>query len=133
MRRHVREHNHIQALLATLRRHLDARELDDARSTLASLDARLRGHLIEEELTVFPVVERHVGDARFCVTAALRREHDAIREFLVGLAEAVEAGELERGSGDARELAAMIAIHQHREERALYPIADHASLPSKLA
>ena len=130
LERFTSEHRHVVALIDAA-----LRELDESleRSALDALGATLREHLRFEEQTIFPAVERLVGEPDFHLTATLRREHVALRVLLDEVERERHRDNRPGAIGNLRELAAALVAHERKERHVLYQMAERALGPERAA
>jgi iron-sulfur cluster repair protein YtfE (RIC family) len=86
----------------------------------------LERHMAWEEGLLFPLWEAKTGIRETGPTAVMRREHQQIREFLSRMGAALEAGTMPTAEDDSG-LAAIVAVHNKKEELMLYPMIDRQS------
>jgi hemerythrin-like domain-containing protein len=120
----VREARLIEAMRQVVERYVGAEETDAAGAALGSLGSRLRRRIRLEENSLFPAIERRLGDPRFEPTARMRRQHAVLLELLDGIERALKEGELATVAGDLRELKAALRAHVDEEERVILPLVD---------
>jgi hemerythrin-like domain-containing protein len=85
---------------------------------------RLRSHMRIEEELLFPVIDAILQDGGKAVTVSLRREHDAFRQLVGEIEEALGRGERAGLAANLRELEAALRLHEAREERLIYSVVD---------
>jgi hemerythrin-like domain-containing protein len=91
----------------------------------------LRRHIRIEEEVLFPQLESRQGPSFRGDTMLMRREHMAIHRYLTDLGHAVRRCEMDSGRGPVDDflraycgLSAVIADHNVKEERGLFPLID---------
>lgn len=118
----TRDHRRIDGILDEVRAILDDGELERAEYVFAELAEALRRHVRAEETILFPRLERH--PMLRAPVAVMGSEH----RRLLFLAAAVEHALIHAQAAAAREkleqLAALLAAHNQKEERVLYPRAE---------
>jgi iron-sulfur cluster repair protein YtfE (RIC family) len=118
------DHDRLDALLESARSGVERGDWIAARRYFDDFQRGLDRHMRLEEGTLFPVFEKQVGLTG--PTEVMRQEHGLVRDALAILGGAV-------GRGDARgfgvcltSLLDVLAAHNAKEERILYPAADRA-------
>lgn len=94
------------------------------RETLTAFARGVRTHIRIEEEILFPVAERVVQDPEYGLTAALRREHGALRNLLGEIERALGHDDRAALAGNLRELQAALRLHLTKEEQVLYPLVE---------
>lgn len=121
----VSDHRRLDALAADAARLVREGALAAAAVPFAQFVGGLNRHIDIEEQVLFPAFERAAGASAAC-TIVMRAEHVEIRRCLDRV-----RGSLERGDADEFEramhgLTQLVARHDMKEERVLYPMADRA-------
>jgi uncharacterized protein (DUF2249 family) len=120
----IRDHRHVDELLAKALRRINAADVAGARPLLEAFAAGLRRHIRVENEILAPMLPQPVGMDGVSHVAIMLREHD---EILAQLAE-VEASLAFGATPEAWEVEPFVAIlsgtlakHEHREESNLFP------------
>ena len=121
----TRDHHAIHARVDEVEKLAGAGQAELADRALADLEAGLACHIRVEEEELFPLfVQRCPGGAR--PVAVMLGEHRAIAQALAVLRGALGRGAPERVAAACVELRALLALHDQKEERILYPAIDRA-------
>jgi len=118
------DHGRLEALEEAAFRARDSGDLTSAFDLFAQFASGLSRHIEAEESIVFPTFEDRAGlPPSIGPTAAMRDEHRRIRELLLQVDGAIgdAAGDVE---GPRAALRALLAVHDLKEERILYPAVD---------
>ncbi|HKD17000.1 MAG TPA: hemerythrin domain-containing protein [Thermoanaerobaculia bacterium] len=118
------DHGRLDALEAAAFRTRESGDLPSAFDLFAQFASGLSRHIDAEEAIVFPLFEDRAGlPPSAGPTAAMRTEHRRIRELLREVEGAIgdAAGEVE---APRTALRALLAVHDLKEERILYPAVD---------
>jgi iron-sulfur cluster repair protein YtfE (RIC family) len=118
----MRESRLIEALSEMVERYVHDGAIAESEDALTSLARRLRARIKLEEETLFPAIERKVGDPKFIETARMRRQHVVIIELLRGIDRALEDRQMAIVSGDLQELKAALKAHLEEERKVLLPL-----------
>jgi iron-sulfur cluster repair protein YtfE (RIC family) len=84
----------------------------------------LAHHIAVEERLLFPALEARAGMAG--PTTVMRHEHRAIEQLIALAEDSLQSQDAIRFGAEAAELAAILAGHNMKEERILYPRSDAA-------
>lgn len=118
------DHQRLDELLADVRAGLERGE--PRRVTLRAFRLGLERHCRIEEALLFPAFERRSGMRDAGPTAVLRFEHELLRARVAELEEALARGDLARFRAVGARFDALLAAHNLKEARVLYPGADGA-------
>lgn len=118
------DHQRLDALLADARAGI-ARGEPRAITFRAFRQGLERHCRIEEEL-LFPAFERDGGSRGAGATAVLRFEHELLRARVAEMDEALARGDLAGFEAAGEKLDTILAAHNVKEERVLYPGVDRA-------
>jgi iron-sulfur cluster repair protein YtfE (RIC family) len=118
------DHDRLDALEQAAHFSRDAGDLTAAFDLFARFASGLSRHIAAEENLVFPLLEERAGlPPSVGPTAVMRDEHRRIRELIEEIDGAIgdAAGEVDAPRRALREL---LALHNLKEERVLYPAVD---------
>jgi iron-sulfur cluster repair protein YtfE (RIC family) len=117
-----------EQLRETLERAIDACRscaLHDARASFYRFEDQLRRHVRTEDDVLFPAFEAHTGLRNTGPTAVMRREHREIERRLDRISDALDGKpDLTLIERELVALQALLADHDRREERVIYPACD---------
>ncbi|MBI4265640.1 MAG: hemerythrin domain-containing protein [Acidobacteria bacterium] len=132
-----RDHHRLDAILADFRKRSDG---EQAKRFFSQFESGLQAHIAWEEELLFPLFEEGIGRGESAPTAAMRAEHQRMRELLRSIREGLDGGRkvylrvpetgrmqavtIKDGSGvDAtvNELQDVLLAHNHKEAQILYP------------
>jgi len=122
------DHRRLDQRFAEAKRALAGGDAAGAARAFAEFRAGLERHIALEEQVLFPIFERLTGTAGGGPTHVMRVEHTEMKKLMAEISSA-----LERGSAAAEltspfaYLTARLQAHNGKEERILYPAADHAA------
>lgn len=120
------DHDRLDALLSAHAGALASGRMAEAVLRFSEFSTGLRHHIRMEEEVLFPAFERSVGEAGCGPTAVMRLEHRLIESLL----ERMEAGLSDPAGPTAaietlrQELLLVLADHNAKEERIVYPLTD---------
>jgi len=120
------DHDRLDAILANVKKGLREGDRGAAASDFAAFREGLERHIVAEEEVLFPVFEEHTGVRDAGPTAVMRMEHVQIRELLAELAALLGGDGSESHTTPMASLTALLAAHNGKEERILYPMIDSA-------
>ncbi len=95
-----------------------------AAAILSEFREGLLRHIAWEEEILFPLFEQKTGMVNHGPTAVMRAEHDQIKQHL-----AIITGDARRKDAvteDERNFLILLALHNQKEEKILYPAIDRA-------
>ncbi len=118
----TREARLIEGLRVLVEQYVDDHASPQSEDALASLARRLRERIRLEEQSLFPAIERLVGDPQFPQTQRMRRQHAVLLDLVRGIERALQEGKFTVAAGDLRELKAALHAHLEEERRVLLPI-----------
>jgi regulator of cell morphogenesis and NO signaling len=116
------DHYRLDARLGDALRLAAAGRLEPARTSFAAFSQSLTRHIAAEEGLLFPVFEARVGVVG--PTSVMRHEHRAIAATLQRAQSALDDGDAGAFCDEGEELSTMMAAHNHKEERVIYPRTD---------
>ncbi len=119
------DHRRIDAILPGVARALETGDLAAAGHAFAEFSCGLEQHIRAEEGVVFPAFERATGNSRG-PTEVMRMEHVEIRDALRVIEGALAGGDAAASRSGLSTLAQVLAPHNAKEERVLYPMTDRA-------
>ncbi len=96
-----------------------------ARGAFAQFRAGLERHIVWEEQVLFPIWEQKTGMAQVGPTAVMRAEHRQIHHLLDRV-QATLSEQTAESAAVAQALGDLLASHNMKEERVLYPAIDQA-------
>ena len=114
------DHHRIDHLLAEVRQMLADGELERADSTFDEVERALRRHIRIEEEVLFPIFEARMAMGSRPV-AVMSHEHRMLDHVLAGIRQALDGGDRARARSLEETLRGLIAAHNAKEERFLYP------------
>jgi len=119
------DHRDCDARWADVEELLDTEDIDSARPAWLKYAAGMRRHLAMEEEILFPAFEAASGSGDGGPTAAMRVEHQQMRELLDQIAAAVDAGDTQEALDIGDTLLMLVQQHSVKEEDMLYPMAEN--------
>lgn len=119
------DHQRLDAIIPLVERLADAGSFAEARARFGEFACGLDWHINVEEEVVFPFFEAKTGMTRG-PTTVMRAEHKDIREHIKRVIAALDAGEAAPMGDALGELTTLLAAHNMKEERMLYPMTDRA-------
>ena len=123
------DHNRLDALFQSFQA-LKHENVAKAKETFAQFKSGLERHIRWEEEVLFPLWEEKTGMSDGGPTFVMRHEHRRIEEQL----QAIDRSLTENNADDAQSeqtLLALLAAHNIKEERVLYPSLDHVTTPEE--
>lgn len=126
------DHARLSRLLAEVAASFDDGEQERAEHTFEEFASSLRRHIAVEEELVFPSLESHSSWASR-PAVVMRAEHRRIEELIAQVGAAISRSTSELFHRAHHELVALLAAHDAKEERVLYPACDEALTPSERA
>ena len=109
-----------------------AGDFEKAKRCFSEFKRGLQRHIVWEEEFLFPIFEERTGVSEEGPTAVMKLEHRRIKEALDGIHDRVAAGNEDTGEYE-RELAAVLLVHNTKEEAVLYPAIDRCVSEKKAA
>lgn len=125
------DHARLDALFDDACRSVGANDFARATPAFAEFARGLAHHIGVEESFLFPALDARVRTPG--PTTVMRHEHRAIEQLLTLAAASLAARDAATFGADAAELAAILAAHNMKEERVLYPRSDAALDPTERA
>lgn len=119
------DHHRLDAILPAVERLVDAGSFTEAAARFGEFACGLGWHIDVEEQVLFPFFEAKTGMTRG-PTTVMRVEHTDIRERIERVIAALKAGQAAPVRGALGELTTLLASHNLKEERMLYPMTDRA-------
>jgi uncharacterized protein (DUF2249 family)/hemerythrin superfamily protein len=119
------DHQRLDAIIPLVERLADAGSFAEARARFGDFACGLDWHINVEEQLVFPFFEAKTGMTQG-PTTVMRVEHKDIRERIRHVVTALDAGDAARVGDALGELTTVLAAHNLKEERMLYPMTDRA-------
>lgn len=119
------DHRALDALLLESERLARAASFAEAREQFAAFASRLIRHIEVEEEVLFPAIEQMELALRG-PTSVMRAEHEELRALLEQVAGEL-AAEAVGWTAALLRLKQMLLVHDTKEERVLYPMADAAA------
>jgi iron-sulfur cluster repair protein YtfE (RIC family) len=116
------DHRHLDALLLEVEQAASAGRFPEAREHLSRLAAGLIRHIDAEETLLFPQLVKAEPGATGPVSV-MRFEHQEFRDLLERMVSQL-APSSERWRDTLRLLKKALVVHNTKEERVLYPLAD---------
>lgn len=113
------DHDRLDGLLAAAHARVDRGE--DPSEQFRAFCAGLERHMSFEEEVLFPAFDRQSGMINAGPTAVMRYEHETIVLRVSEMHDALATHDLERFRTTGARLDAVIAAHNIKEERVLYP------------
>ncbi|MFO0775366.1 MAG: hemerythrin domain-containing protein [Nitrospiraceae bacterium] len=117
------DHDRLDGLFASFRSQYTA-DRAAAQSAFAAFRAGLAQHIVWEEELLFPLWEAKTGMTQAGPTVVMRHEHRQIHPLLEQLQRESDKGE--NIEATAQLLSDILAAHNMKEERVLYPAIDQA-------
>ncbi|HEM45900.1 MAG TPA: hypothetical protein ENO23_02535 [Alphaproteobacteria bacterium] len=121
------DHQRIDAFLIEARRSLAAEDRAQAARRLDELASALERHMSAEEEILFPAFQAHAGARGTGPVEVMRHEHTQLRGRIAELRSVLEAGPPDGAARLFAHVTALLAAHNGKEERILYPATDHAA------
>jgi regulator of cell morphogenesis and NO signaling len=125
-----RDHARLHHLLHEIQLALADGERERADATLGEFEHGILCHMAVEEELLFPCLESHSSWASR-PGMVMRAEHRRIEHALAQLREAIAAGPIEGARKRLTQLGELLAAHDLKEERVLYPASDEALTPAE--
>lgn len=119
------DHQRLDEILAEVTRLVGEGALPSAEQAFAVFACGLNWHIDAEETTLFPTFEQKTGMVQG-PTTVMRREHVLIRRQMDEVAGGLKVGDRAATEQAIRVLTDLLADHNIKEERMLYPMADRA-------
>lgn len=121
------DHDRLDGILDSVRTLVAAGSFGEARERFAEFTCGLRRHIDFEEQILFPVFEKATGMFEAGPTSVMRGEHVEIRDLLDAVAATLPDADSARAGDAIERLVDSLGTHNLKEERVLYPMADHAA------
>ncbi len=119
------DHRRLDEIVPAVERLADAGSFAEARARFGEFACGLGWHIDVEEQVLFPFFEAKTGMTRG-PTTVMREEHKDIRDRMQRVAAALEAQDAPAMRDALGELTTILAAHNMKEERMLYPMTDRA-------
>jgi regulator of cell morphogenesis and NO signaling len=119
------DHQRLDAIFDEVSQLVQEGHLQRAAERFQELEVGLSRHIRFEEDVLFPIFEERTG-IKNGPTAVMRREHVAIRKAVEVMAQALERDDAARFREGEEALVQVLAPHNHKEERVVYPMLDEA-------
>jgi hemerythrin superfamily protein len=117
------DHERLDRLFDEVRSRVGASDFARATTSFGEFARALAHHIAVEERFLFPAFDaRHMPGP----TTVMRHEHRAIEQLMALAADSLKSQDASRFAAEAAELAAILAAHNMKEERVLYPRSDAA-------
>lgn len=117
-----RDHDQLDELFMTFQR-LKRSDFARAKDAFQAFKSGLQRHIVWEEDLLFPLWEEKTGMSDGGPTFVMRAEHREIRSRLEAIHEKVASGNPDSDL-EEQALAALLGVHNMKEERVLYPSCD---------
>jgi uncharacterized protein (DUF2249 family) len=121
------DHDRLDGIVPEVERHARASAFAEARACFAEFACGLDWHIDVEEQLLFPLFEAKTGMTHG-PTTVMRAEHVDIRAAMKRVEGALAAGDLGAMNDAMGQLTGILASHNAKEERMLYPMLDNALL-----
>lgn len=118
----VWDHQRLDGQLADLKRRVDRGNLAGARKLLGHYRRGIQRHLQIEESVIFQTVASERTGAARVATSAVQDDHAKILIPVEEMARALEAEDVAAFRAAYARLAALMPLHNQKEEQALYPV-----------
>ena len=122
----TRDHRRLDAIVSEVEGLASAGAFGDAETRFAEFTRGLGRHIDAEEEILFPAFEQVTGIVGGGPTFVMRKEHVEIRRLMNQVAGALAAADAGATQASLRELTDVLANHNMKEERILYPMTDRA-------
>jgi len=120
------DHRGCDAQWAEVESAADGGSPEDTEAGWSRFEQALRRHLAIEEEILFPAFEQVTGMTDGGPTFVMRAEHAQMRGLLDQMGQALGAGDHDKLLDLGDTLLLLIAQHNQKEERMLYPMAERA-------
>ncbi len=121
------DHRQIDEILVEAKRGSAAGDAQGAADRLREFQRGLLRHMVAEEEVLFPALETSTGGRAGGPISVMRHEHTEMRRLIEDLVATLTRGDTEDATRRFGELTALLFAHNGKEERILYPMADHAA------
>ena len=121
------DHRRLDAIVAEVRSLVDARSFPQAGARFTEFRCGLDRHIDIEEQTLFPLFEQMTGMRNAGPTFVMRREHVDIRQLMDDTMAALQTADRAQADAALDSLMDVLASHNMKEERVLYPMIDRAA------
>ncbi len=120
------DHKRLDAIVPLVEQRVNEGTFSEARARFAEFVCGLERHIDLEEQVLFPAFERATGMSGGGPTFVMRGDHVEIRRLMREVEAALESADA--GVLDSlHDLVETLSIHNLKEERMLYPMADRAA------
>jgi len=116
------DHRRLDAILGETKSLVGAGKFPEAARRFSVFERGLSGHIDAEEQLLFPAIEEHAPQAAGPVHV-MRAEHAELRQILVAIGKALAASDA-AWRAHVQALEDILAAHNMKEERVLYPMAN---------
>ncbi len=120
------DHERLDAIVEDVRTRISKGAFVEARERFADFATGLRRHIHVEEQLLFPTFEAATGMKGHGPTVVMRAEHADIRRLLDEVTGALEKADVAAFEQSSDALVTLLAEHNQKEERVLYPMTDRA-------
>jgi len=121
------DHRRLDAMIPEVESSLQAGSLPAAVEQFAEFTRGLFRHIDAEEKVLFPAFEELTGMTGGGPTFVMRSEHVQLRRLLEAVTSALGAADAAAAGESLRRLVQTLGLHNMKEERMLYPMADRAA------
>jgi hemerythrin-like domain-containing protein len=119
------DHRRLDAIVEEVGQRLREKDFPEAARRFGEFVSGLNRHIEAEEHVLFPAFEELTG-ASGGPTAVMRGEHIDIRGLMDAVTTALRDEVASSAEEALRALVQLLASHNHKEERMLYPMTDNA-------
>ena len=116
------DHVRIDELFEEARQRADANDLAGATDAFRRFQLQLAHHISVEEKKLFPLFDARAGMRG--PTTMMTHEHRELEHLIMRAATSLERADAATFTEDAASLSSLLAAHNLKEERVLYPRAD---------
>jgi hemerythrin-like domain-containing protein len=120
------DHARLDAIVPEILDAIDSVAFEAAQARFAEFSRGLETHIQVEDDQLFPAFEHATGITGRGPSFVMRGEHVEIRRLLKDIARALDECDVSRARETVQWLVATLRLHNTREERVLYPMADRA-------
>jgi iron-sulfur cluster repair protein YtfE (RIC family) len=121
------DHRRLDEVLFAFEGLVSAGAFRDAQRRFAEFASGLGRHIDAEEEILFPAFDQMTGTVGVGPTFVMRSEHVKIRLLMNQVAHALAAADAAAMEASLQELKQLLANHNMKEERILYPTMDQAA------
>ncbi|MCC6132437.1 MAG: hemerythrin domain-containing protein, partial [Acidobacteria bacterium] len=122
-----RDHRRLDAIIPEVERLAGERSFPEAGERFAEFVCGLGRHIDAEEQVLFPAFEQITGMTQGGPTYVMRAEHVDIRRLMGEVSAALATADASGAERSIRGLLETLGLHNIKEERMLYPMADQAA------